>query len=330
MSEDFIVTSADDFYSYFTQVYEFHCNQSEIHTRYEVNPDIGEGYMEQIRFDNGLEFCIADFYLKKDIKVKYNMKSAPFEIHYMAEGNIFNDVKNIGQLNLSEGYISVFFRENMQGEMTYLANRHISFVTIIIHDELLETLLKSCKYAGNLHDLRHSPNINDLVKPHAPLLTLKTIFQNILTCKLSDTVRWMVLQGNATEAIAYVLQKDFFTEEIEENKKIKLDRYSLKALDMAKEYIEENMAATITIKEISESVGLNEYKLKAGFRKQHHMTIRAYQTHCRMHRAYELLQNEDCSVTEAASTVGYTNISHFAKCFKEHYGENPKHFRFGV
>lgn len=330
MSEGFIVTNSDEFYSFFRQVHKFSCDKSGVYTRYEVSKEIGSGYMEQIKFDNGLEFCIADFCLEKEIQVNYNLKDAPFEVSYMTKGTIYNKVKNIGDLKLETGQISVLFKENMQGRIRYVSKKRIVFLTIIVHDKLLKFLLESCKYKGTLHGLRHADNIDSLVLPHEPLLSLKSIFQKILKCPFQDITKLMVLQASATEVIAYVLEKDFFSNECKFDGLIKLDRYALEKLEKARLYIEDNMEDIITIKTLSQLVGLNEYKLKAGFRKIHHMTIREYQKHCRMHKAYELMQQKDFGVTQAAIEVGYTNISHFAKCFREHYGENPKHFRFGV
>lgn len=63
-SNNHCVLDANTFYSYFTKVCCFHHEMEGIYTRYYVNPELGDGYMDQIRFENGLEFCITSLQLK--------------------------------------------------------------------------------------------------------------------------------------------------------------------------------------------------------------------------------------------------------------------------
>lgn len=44
-------------------------------------------------------------------------------------------------------------------------------------------------------------------------------------------------------------------------------------------------------------------------------------------RAAARILADDGSVTEAALAVGYENLSHFAKRFREHYGMLPSYWR---
>ncbi len=59
------------------------------------------------------------------------------------------------------------------------------------------------------------------------------------------------------------------------------------------------------------------------FKKKYAMTPRQWLIEKKMHRAKELL-DEGLSVTETASNVGYTNVSHFIKAYKSIYTKTPK------
>lgn len=78
-----------------------------------------------------------------------------------------------------------------------------------------------------------------------------------------------------------------------------------------------------TIRELSLKVGLNEKKLKAGFRDQFGSPIYAFLQRARLDRARTLIETENVSVTEAALQVGYSNPSHFARLFRREFGIAP-------
>jgi AraC-like DNA-binding protein len=68
---------------------------------------------------------------------------------------------------------------------------------------------------------------------------------------------------------------------------------------------------------------VNEFTLKKAFKERHGMPVFAYLRERRMARARTLLQETDCSVMEAATAVGYSNASHFARAFRASHGHNP-------
>jgi len=47
----------------------------------------------------------------------------------------------------------------------------------------------------------------------------------------------------------------------------------------------------------------------------------------RLLKASELLKNTDESITNIAGYVGFSQASHFGKCFKEKTGYSPKDYR---
>ena len=52
-------------------------------------------------------------------------------------------------------------------------------------------------------------------------------------------------------------------------------------------------------------------------------TIFSHLQRTKMETAWHLLQQGSCSVTQAASEVGYTNISHFSNAFRKQFFINP-------
>ena len=99
------------------------------------------------------------------------------------------------------------------------------------------------------------------------------------------------------------------------------------ALNQARSLLLSNLKEHPTIPQIARQSGLNEQKLKQGFKTLWGKSI--YQTllDVRMERAKVLLKRGDVSVKEAAWEVGYTHISTFIAAFEKRYGERPGVFK---
>lgn len=79
-----------------------------------------------------------------------------------------------------------------------------------------------------------------------------------------------------------------------------------------------------TIKELSLQVGINEKKLKYGFREVFGTTVFGYLFDYKMEKASNLILNSQKSIAEIAELCGYDYPSHFSTAFKRRYGKTPK------
>ena len=91
----------------------------------------------------------------------------------------------------------------------------------------------------------------------------------------------------------------------------------------ARTILEEQFDESITIKELSRKVAMNECYLKKGFKALTGKTIHEYQQHQRIAHAKNMLRNEGKSVTDVAALLGYSSISHFSTAFKRATGTKP-------
>lgn len=92
-------------------------------------------------------------------------------------------------------------------------------------------------------------------------------------------------------------------------------------LHQARERLLADLSAPPTIAELAMETGLNQLKLKKGFKQQFGDSIYRFFLMHRMERARELLH--DHSVTDAAIILGYSNISHFSNAFRKQFGVLP-------
>jgi AraC-like DNA-binding protein len=100
--------------------------------------------------------------------------------------------------------------------------------------------------------------------------------------------------------------------------------YDRERLDFAKKYLIQNYDVPPTIAELSRIAGINEQKLKNGFKERFGKTIHTFLTDYKMEIALRDLQQKIRNPSQLAFDLGFSSLQHFSKAFKQYYGFTPK------
>jgi AraC-like DNA-binding protein len=93
--------------------------------------------------------------------------------------------------------------------------------------------------------------------------------------------------------------------------------------------LKENLAEPLSLEEMGRRVGCSHFHLSRLFTREVGKTIFAYLRDLRMERAAELLRGGKMNVTEAATEVGYSSLSHFTVAFRETFACCPGLYPLG-
>jgi AraC family transcriptional regulator, transcriptional activator of the genes for pyochelin and ferripyochelin receptors len=98
-------------------------------------------------------------------------------------------------------------------------------------------------------------------------------------------------------------------------------------LELAKKIIDENFDEKISQKYLSKRTGLNNHKLKSGFKKLFGVSIREYQMQLKIARAKKLLRETNEKISSIAFALGYEHADNFSAEFKRRVGVNAGKWR---
>jgi AraC-like DNA-binding protein len=96
-----------------------------------------------------------------------------------------------------------------------------------------------------------------------------------------------------------------------------------------RDLLEKDMANPPSLPEISKITGLNEFKLKVGFKQVYGNTVYGYLNDLRMETARKMLEERKHQVKEIGFVIGYNNPSHFISAFKKKFGVTPHKYTEG-
>ena len=91
-------------------------------------------------------------------------------------------------------------------------------------------------------------------------------------------------------------------------------------------YINDHIHEKITVEDLTHFTGIHRNKLYDIFRANFDMTISNYIEQERLRRAVTYLESSNYTISEIASSMGYSSQSHFIKIFKKNYGCTPTQY----
>ena len=98
-------------------------------------------------------------------------------------------------------------------------------------------------------------------------------------------------------------------------------------LHHAREILIQQSAEPPSLKELARQVGLNDRKLKQGFRHLFNTTVFGYLQNYRMQQAKQLLNQSNLTIAAVAARVGYRNPEAFSTAFRRKFSISPKAYQ---
>ncbi len=175
--------------------------------------------------------------------------------------------------------------------------------------------------AGALHPILSQPTTAPRVIQESLTPELGVIASQVLNCPLQGPARRLFMESKALEILALQLgalssanRREPAARSLDE-----VDR-----LEQARRIIRLEFADPPSLLTLARRVGLNEFKLKSGFRDLYRTTVFGYVRALRMEQARVMLETGELNVGEVASAMGYTCFGHFSEAFRKRFGIPPR------
>ncbi len=292
---------------------------------------LGKGSIKGINFQNGLGLFLLDFKLKKDLTLKYRLKTLyPVKAIFCKEGTFnyqFEGHEISCEVEPLRSFISASSDHHHQC-MHFPADTRVVLSVLEIDRE---------QYIGNVEcELDSIPDplasvLRDY-KAEDPFLyqgdyslAIAEVVSQVHTNSFEGLERRAFLESKALELFSLTIRQ--YKDDQNPNVKRAIIRKSdLQKIELAKEILTMDLAKSITIPELAKRVGMNENKLKRGFKQAYDSTVNQFLIKKRMEYARVLLLSDAFSILEVADKVGYKNVGYFTRRFREKYGMLPKDF----
>lgn len=149
------------------------------------------------------------------------------------------------------------------------------------------------------------------------------VIEEVHTCHFKGGLKKLYLQSKAIELLALQCEQV----ELEERGSYKAEKVSAtdeERIYHARDLLIASSHEPPSLHELARKAGLNEFKLKVGFRKIFNNTVFGYLSDFRLEQAREMVHRGDRSFTDIADELGYSSIQHFSHAFRKKFGVSPR------
>lgn len=230
--------------------------------------------------------------------------------------------QGMGKIKLAEGQFNIFYFPVVNTQASFDKSKkyivyevHLSYSSLAQLTPHFPLLIEFLAKADKGVPCQLSP-VNAHVTPD-----MMGLLHDMHYCSYSEEVKTVYLQTLLSKLLMQALIRLSLVK-VPVNE-VKLQPYELAKLREAWDYLLNHIEHPGSVADLAHAIGLNEIKLKRGFKQLYGITIFEFLVEARMEKARRLLLETDMMVHAVAISVGYKNISSFTVAFKNKFGQLP-------
>jgi AraC-like DNA-binding protein len=287
---------------------------------------LATGYKRDISLPNGIDLTLHRYQFHEDVIV---IDTQPYEDGYIEF--VFNlsstnrywqgDYVTGGQYYLlSPAGRGRFYCEELAQEPKLAVDIHLK-------PDLFEKLLGHCldSLPGDVRCLVEG----DEALTMSPFQTITPMMlltlEQILNCPYQGRMKQLYLESKSIELLVLFLDQ-VIAEPMIVPSRIRLKPEDVERIHQAKHILTQQMDNPPSLITLARQVGLNDRKLKQGFRQVFNTTVFGYLHQYRIEQAQHLLRQQH-SIAAVATTVGYASPTAFNAAFRRMVGTSPKAYQ---
>ena len=323
MKFEFTVYPGFSFRDEFAEKFDLEITRNRV-----IIPDrLGQGYIKEINTNNNLKLVIHHYRLKEEFyqrrlgsSEQSSMVSVVFNSHEIPTGEV-NDKENLVQsLNKNESTIQV--ASSLLGtETVFPANKDIRFMVVGVRRPALKSLLQAKNLNNQVQTILNSKST--FFYHEQMSADIQRIFDKLFLNTDRDKLVNLFYRYKTEELIYHLFSQLLHRENA---KQLAINKDDIMKLNNVHAAIIKDTSEPPKIDELTKKAGMSKTKMKQLFKQIYGDSIYNYYLNARMEDAAYLLKHANLPVSEVGFRVGYTNLSHFSRMFRKHYGKNPKKY----
>jgi len=306
---------------YVSQIGQVFSTESGVET-VNMPAGLGEGLMARMRLRDGMEMITSSYRLAEDKVLVFRSAEPAIELTFCLRGRYHFDMQG-REINMLAQECRISIIQEMHAVVELVRDIDTEFLELRMELSLMKQYLESCGLGQGFDIQRWIGQQGYRMVQHPMDAHVERLLNDIRYCDYPQPLRKMVLEGKMLELFAYYLQRYVIETSVQDPVASVLRRDDRDRILHARDVLMVHMDHPPSTIEIARMVGLNDYKLKVGFKEVFGTTLFGYLRDQRLEHAMQLMQHGGMNVGEAACAVGYSNPSHFTVAFRKRYGVNP-------
>jgi AraC family transcriptional regulator, transcriptional activator of the genes for pyochelin and ferripyochelin receptors len=281
----------------------------------------GEMKMKQWIFD-GVRIGYSDSYFSKPVTLDWEGTLDVVTMHFNLKGGMSINGSGSHSVQFGNNEQNMFYGNEASGSMK-VDELHLKQFMVQFNKEAFLRIAgggsDTLKYfADQVANNKTAAFSNKSI----PIdIATQSVIDAVLHCKFSDSLKRVFFLSKVMELM--VLQADAHIKFIGKKSSYLKSDYDKDRIIFARDYLLQHIDMPPTIPELSKIAGINEFKLKKGYKEIFGTTIFGHLAEARLQLAHEALKEGKKSASEIAFELGYSSIQHFSTAFKKRFKKSP-------
>ncbi|MEM1254637.1 MAG: AraC family transcriptional regulator [Cyanobacteria bacterium P01_H01_bin.21] len=295
-------------------------------------PDkFGNGSIQRWHLRPGLELIINNLNFREQLLLERNHPVAKTTIgmSFCVAGRMQvagANVEPILEFKAKQANLGVV--NSTKGHICYGANQPVLLVHVHLQPDALNLTTEE-EFEQLPSQLRHAiAGINTTNYHQSSTMTpvMNATIQQLLNCPYQGFTQQLYMESKAIELISLYFEQ-LLSDASLSNPQPALQSDERDRIVYARDILLAQVANPPTLLELSRRVGLNDRKLKQGFRQVFGTTAFGYLRNYRMQQAQQLLLRPNSTIAGVAQAVGYSNPEAFSVAFRRTFAISPKAYQ---
>lgn len=274
----------------------------------------------------GFEIWYSNYFVKENINLLAGDNAPVLELHIQFRDEFENNWDGIGAKQLKPYQYNITFTPFLSNQTSFAGGTephtfdiHFSVAylqKLAPHFPVLDTFL-------NKKVEQHLPgDISQLDRFLTPAMIV--VVNDILNCPYKNGAASFFLECKVVELLLLILDHVSAKHPLAP---VRLSPYDIEQLHEARRLVISDFENPLSILQLSRKIGINDFKLKKGFKYLFGATVFNYMNSVRMEKAKQLLLETATPVEDIAMMCGFEFPTNFKKAFKRHFGYTPAYLR---
>jgi AraC-like DNA-binding protein len=288
----------------------------------------GDAEMVQLAFA-GIYIVYGDMFLYEAKKLNFEITGEIdlVEMHFTLQGNgMMKNLLSGKEHHFKTNQHNMHYAPIFSGTGQYGGNldRYKFFEVHFTTRFFFELAKDSSPSLMQFADKIAKGNENDLSRENMPIsFAMHQCINDIMHCKITGGLKLLFLQSKCIELLT--LQAQMYEDAACAASPAPLivkPGHDTDSIHFAKDYLLQHAAQPPSLTELARIAGINEFKLKQGFKALFNNTVFGYLADFKLNQAHDLLLS-NVPIKDVADRLGYSSVQHFNSAFRKKFGMPP-------
>jgi len=299
---------------------------------------VGDGFSKHWPLRPGLSLMIRNLTFREKVVVKRSESQGnpTLGMSFCLKGTIRSrSAHNQKTVQIQSGQASLGILNSAGWTIEYAAKQ---LILVHLHIRPDAVGLDNQKVINRLPDALRiamtTRNPTDYFQAHTMTTVMTATVQQLLNCPYRGLPQGLYLESKAIELMSLYFDQILSTQGSEpvsagmpSGLASRLKEEEVEQICQARDILLDQLANPPKLIELAHQVGLNDRKLKQGFRQVFGTTVFGYLHSYRMQQARQLLLMPRTTIASVAKSIGYANPEAFSVAFRRTYKVSPKAYQ---